>query len=158
LGARLPARLGDYTFLVNAGESTITYRLTYLLVTLPMRDLPPTGLRPERLSDRFNAALGFDDIDFEDDAFSRRYFVSSKDKRFAYDLFDPRMIELLMSTPHPPTIQVAGNQLLLTHGFPPSITSNRDTRWTPRQCDDRIALANAFLERWPRHMQRRDGP
>ena len=156
LGATLPARLGDYTYTVAAGQGTITYRLTYLLITLPMGDHPPTGLRPERLSDRLNAALGFNDINFEDAAFSKRYYVSSKDKRFAYDLLDPRTIELLKSTPHPANIEIAHDRLLLTHGYKPGLNS-AESRWSPEQCDERIALAQAFLEHWPTHLRVDEG-
>ena len=150
LDRTLPARLGDYTYTIAAGNSAVVHKLSYLMITLPFEDLPATGLRPEDVSDRINAALGFDDIDFEDAEFSRRFYVSSKDKRFAYDLLSPRMIEHLKSTPHPATIEIVGRHLLLRHGH--SKLHKTDTRWSPDQCDERIDFARALLDRWPDHM------
>jgi len=42
-------------------------------------------------------ALGYDDIDFESHEFSRKFCVRSKDKKFAYDVCNGRMIEYLLS-------------------------------------------------------------
>ncbi|MBL8888764.1 MAG: hypothetical protein JNL67_02215 [Planctomycetaceae bacterium] len=41
--------------------------------------------------------FGFDDINFESAEFSRRFNVSSPDKKFAYDICHPQMIEYLLA-------------------------------------------------------------
>lgn len=42
-------------------------------------------------------AFGYDDIDFESHEFSRKFCVRSKDKKFAYDVCNTRMIEYLLA-------------------------------------------------------------
>ena len=42
-------------------------------------------------------AFGYDDIDFESHEFSRKFCVRSKDKKFAYDVCNARMIEYLLA-------------------------------------------------------------
>jgi hypothetical protein len=61
--------------------------------------LPPLLIRPENFLDKIAAAIGFDDIDFESAEFSRKFFVKSSDKKFAYDVIHPRMMEFLMEQP-----------------------------------------------------------
>lgn len=61
--------------------------------------LPKLHIRPENALDRLAAWVGAEDIDFESDRFSRRYFVQADDRRFAYALIDPQMMEFLLSLP-----------------------------------------------------------
>ncbi len=63
------------------------------------REVPELLISPEGLFSKFAQAFGYDDIDFESAEFSRRFCVRSKDKRFAYDFCDARMIEFLLSRP-----------------------------------------------------------
>ena len=63
----------------------------------PFRNVPDLLIRPEGFFDKVAGAFGFDDIDFESEEFSRAFFVKSSDKRFAYDVLHPRMLELLMA-------------------------------------------------------------
>lgn len=62
-------------------------------------DLRPLVIRPEGLFDKLSAAFGWDDIDFESAEFSRRYHVSSPDRRWAYDIIHQRTMELLLGAP-----------------------------------------------------------
>ena len=57
----------------------------------------------------------FDDIDFESDEFSRKFYVQSSDRKFAYDVLHPRMMEFLLQTT-PPMIDVEGGALCLSGG------------------------------------------
>lgn len=59
----------------------------------------PIFIRPEGFFDKVGAFFGMDDIDFELDAFSRAFFVKSKDKRFAFDVIQPRTMELMLASP-----------------------------------------------------------
>jgi len=56
----------------------------------------PFLLRLETAGDRLKAAAGFDDIDFESHEFSKKFFVQSASKRFAYDVITARQMELLL--------------------------------------------------------------
>lgn len=62
-------------------------------VRMPVKKL---RVRPENFFDRVSAFLGFEDIDFESDAFSRAYHVKCDDRKFAYDVIDQRMMEYLL--------------------------------------------------------------
>lgn len=66
--------------------------------THPQAPLPYPELRvyPETFLSKIGQALGYDDIDFESIEFSKEFTVRSKDKRFAYDILHPRMIEWLL--------------------------------------------------------------
>jgi hypothetical protein len=56
---------------------------------------PHFAIRMEGIFDRLAGFVGFDDIDFESEAFSRRFHVKSEDKQFAYALIHPQMMEWL---------------------------------------------------------------
>ena len=58
---------------------------------------PHLFLRTEGLLDRIAGFIGFDDIDFESEEFSKRYFCKSDDRQFAYAVIHPQMMEWLMS-------------------------------------------------------------
>jgi hypothetical protein len=44
--------------------------------------------------------LGYDDIDFESVEFSKAFTVRSKDKKFAYDICHPRMMDYMLNHPY----------------------------------------------------------
>jgi hypothetical protein len=85
----------DHHYEVKSKDSTSTYRRTMLLVRLDV-DLGVIEMRPENWGDKLSSAFGFGDIDFESAAFSSRYHVAAENKKLAYDLFHPRMIEFLL--------------------------------------------------------------
>jgi hypothetical protein len=51
----------------------------------------------EGIFSKIAQAFGYDDIDFESHEFSRKFCVRSKDKKFAYDICNARMIEYLLA-------------------------------------------------------------
>ncbi len=56
--------------------------------------------------------MGYDDIDFESNEFSKNFCVRSKNKKFAYDFCNSQMIEYLM--PHSNSnLEVEGQTLAL---------------------------------------------
>src|ERR1035441_7551738 len=69
------------------------------------------------------AALGLeDDIKFESAEFARTYRVQSKDKRFAYDVCNPQMIEYLLANPGL-QVEIQGPVILLA--FEPQVPVSR---------------------------------
>ncbi len=78
------------------------------------REVPETLIAPEGLFSKLAQAFGYDDIDFESAEFSRKFCVRSKDKRFAYDLCDARMIEFLLAHPRL-QIEAEGTTLAAIH-------------------------------------------
>jgi len=85
----------DYQYTTGSGDNESTHYLTCLLVTPPI-PFQPLSIRPESFLDRVGEFFGLDDIDFESDEFSRRFFVTCPDKKFAYDILHPRAMELLL--------------------------------------------------------------
>ncbi|OGF53311.1 MAG: hypothetical protein A2Z21_10620 [Candidatus Fraserbacteria bacterium RBG_16_55_9] len=64
--------------------------------SVPLKSL---YIRPEGLLDKLTEFLGFDDIDFESLEFSRRFYVKATDRRWAYDVVHPRVMEFLLTSP-----------------------------------------------------------
>lgn len=57
---------------------------------------PELIITREHIFSKIGQFLGFDDIDFESAEFSSAFSVKSKDKKFAYDICHPRMMEYLL--------------------------------------------------------------
>lgn len=144
-GRSLMAKAGDYRYRRTSGSgknrSTRTYRFSYLILHLPF-GTPTLLIRPEGIFDKLKGAFGFDDIDFESVEFSRRFYVQSSDKRFAYDVIHSRMMEFLLAT-RPSMIDVEAGQVCLSGG---------SRRWTPDQFRHEIQFTREFLDHWPDHV------
>ena len=145
-GRAFPAVMGDFTYAVTRsnGKTTTTtvYRLSYLIVHLPFAGVPDLFIRPENFMDKFAAAIGFDDIDFESAEFSRKFIVKSDDKRFAYDVIHPQMMEFLMEA-EPPTIDLQRGECCLHRG---------ERCWSPAEFEANLGWAADFFAKWPRHV------
>lgn len=138
----LEVMAADYTYTTGSGKSSRTHESSLVFATLPFQPRPGTHLliRPEGFADRLKAALGFDDIDFESEEFSRQYYVKSSDRRFAYDVVHPRMMEYLLRSPAGP-LEVYGAEILLHH-----------TDEEEKDPDELIATIEwliAFVDLWP---------
>jgi hypothetical protein len=80
----------------NKGRrSTHHHYFSCFVVTLPA-SFPELTITSEGIFSKIAQAIGYDDIDFESAEFSRRFCVRSKQKRFAYDVCHPRMMEHLL--------------------------------------------------------------
>ena len=141
-----PAKMGDFRYKVtsHSGKSTTTrtYRFSYLILHMPYARVPDLLLRREGMFDKIAGALGFDDIDFESAEFSRRFHVKSADKRFAYDVVHPRMMEFLLAG-DAPTVDIENKRCCLSDGR---------RRWQPEQFEQKLAWLRQFLDLWPDHV------
>ena len=143
-GRSWPALAGDYRYDTSRTDDdghrhTTTHRLSFLIVETPHLGAPDLIIRREGIFDRFASFLGFDDIDFESNEFSERFLVKSSDKRFAYALIDPRMMEFLLET-DPPAVEFRRGQCCFLRG---------ESKWTGDQFLATIQWAEKFLSRWP---------
>ena len=138
--------MGDYRYTVDSGsgknKSSKTYRLSYLVVDISKYAFPKLLIRPENFMDKVAGAIGFDDIDFESDEFSRNFYVSSSDKRFAYDLIDPRMMEFLMKG-EPKVVDAEDGWVCI-------IENKR--RWSVQQFNANISWLTSWKSHWPTHV------
>jgi hypothetical protein len=134
---------GDFRYEEDKSDrkGTTTYRFSYLIVHPPWPS-PSLLVRREGLFDKLKGAFGFDDIDFESAEFSRKYFVQSSDKRFAYDVLHPRMMEFLLAE-DPLVIDIEGGALCISDGR---------NRWEPDDYRRQIDFVRRFSELWPRHL------
>jgi len=94
-------RVFDFHYETHSTDSkghshTHHHYFSFFLLLLP-RDFPELRITREGLLSKLTQALGFDDIDFESAEFSRAFCVRSKDKRFAYDVCNPQMMEYLLA-------------------------------------------------------------
>ena len=142
---RFPVTLGDYEYTVQEGKRRETRRFSFALLRLPYPLVPDLAIRKEHLGDKLLGAIGFDDIDFESEEFSRRFHVKSPDKRFAYAVLDPRMMEFLLDG--------EPLKILLHHGECLVYVSERK-RWTPAEFRHHFNWGRDFLGRWPEHLRR----
>lgn len=72
----------------------------YTIATLELpRKLPALFICPEGSGDKVERFFGATDIDMESIEISEAYRIWSGDRRFAYDVFHPRMMELLSEHP-----------------------------------------------------------
>jgi hypothetical protein len=146
-GKHFDAKMGDFVYKVTSGSgksrSTTTYRFSYLIVHLPYPGVPGLLIRPEGMFDKLASVLGFDDIDFESAEFSRKFFVGSDNKRFAYDVIDPRMIEFLLDSKSP-TVDLEQGRGLFTDGR---------NRWSGGEFKEMLWWVTEFFNRWPSHVK-----
>ncbi len=136
------AEMFEYHYAVtrHSGKSSSTshYHFTCALVE-PGLDLRHVHIRPEGFLDKIGQALGFDDIDFEDHEFSKRFVVKARDRKDAYDLIDARMMRFLL--PHREwRIETAGPRLFI----------HRPGRPNPARFADLAAFLEGFLAELPR--------
>ncbi|MEX0886857.1 MAG: hypothetical protein WD009_10505 [Phycisphaeraceae bacterium] len=147
MGRPFNAKMGDFTYKVTTSNGkttqTTTYRFSYLIVHLPFVHVPALIIRQEGLFDRVAGFFGFGSIDFESAAFNRQFYVNGEDKKFAYDVIHPRMMEFLMQT-RPPAVDIERGRLCLSNGR---------RRWSPEQYRSQIVWLEQFFAQWPAHVQ-----
>jgi hypothetical protein len=141
-----PARMGDFHYQTTStsGKQTQTHHhhFSYLLIDLPYPSVPDLRIRREGIFDALATAFGFDDIDFESAEFSKRFNVKSSNKKFAYDVIDPRMMEFLLAE-DPPAIQIDRGCCCLSDGA---------STWSAAEFEQRANWAVKFFDQWPRHL------
>lgn len=145
-GQTWPAVMGDYHYKTTSGTGknrrTTTHHFSYLLVQTPYVLAGNLQIRREHLFDRMASFIGFDDIDFESAEFSDKFHVKSADKRFAYDVIHPRMMDFLLAST-PPTIQFElGCCCIHTNG----------KTWQPHDFRRHKSWMEEFFTLWPSHV------
>jgi hypothetical protein len=99
-------------------------------------------IRPESWWDKVTEFFGFDDIDFESAEFSRAFHVTSKDKRYAYDLVSQDTMEFLLESPRF-TLECRAPHLLV----------RRSSTFGAHEFTQALELAEGFLARIPKDIQ-----
>ncbi len=135
----------EYHYAVTShnGKTTTTHHYFFRICAVHMPlPAPALSIQPEHLGHKIFDALGGEDIDFESDEFSRRFWVTCKDRRFAYDVIHPRMMEHLLGQGGRHW-QWAGHTLLL---------HERGRRISPEVVERLLGLARGFRDQLPPHL------
>jgi len=95
-GRRLRAL--DYRFTTGSGKNQQRHRRSMVFLDT---DTPviPLHIRPEHIFDKVGEFFGHEDIDFESYEFSKRFHVSSSDRKWAYDVIHQGTMDYLLEAP-----------------------------------------------------------
>jgi len=98
---------------VSATDFHISYlrAISIFQLVLP-RPVPFLVIHPERSNITRGLQVEYGDISFESSEFSRKFRVKSRDKKFAYDVCHPRMIDFLLANDDL-TVQIKRDKLTL---------------------------------------------
>jgi hypothetical protein len=145
-GVGLACEAGDFKWVTGSGKNKRTHRRSYFLFDFSddLGVTPSLVIRPEGLGDRIMGVFGGGDIDFESDEFSRRFHVTSSDKRFAFAVIDPRMMEFLMENP--------SLSLLINGGWGMLVSESGE--WDPQDFSWSAGWVKEFIEHWPDYLVR----
>jgi hypothetical protein len=145
-GQQWPVKMGDFTYTTTSGSGKnrrkTTHRFSYLIIRMPFMGVPSLLIRPEGIFDKVSSFFGFADINFESAEFSRRFFVKCADRKFAYDVIHPRMMEFLLAT-RPPVIDIERGRCCISDG---------SRCWTAEQFLRNLEWVQEFFDHWPQHV------
>jgi hypothetical protein len=128
----------DYQYTTGSGKNRHTHQLSACLQPVGVR-VPGVVIRPETFLDKAAGFVGFEDIDFESDEFSREFFVKSDDRKFAYDICHPQMMSWLLANGRGWSVQLVDSSLVLTTG----------SRWSPEEFAAALYFSARFFELIP---------
>ena len=107
-----PLFIFDYHYQTGSGKSRQEHFCTLLMLVFK-EAFPQLTIGPESLGEKIATVFGVgNDIKFESAEFSRTFCVRSKDKKFAYDVCNPQMIDYLLTNPGL-QIEIQGPVILL---------------------------------------------
>jgi len=116
-----PVLLFDYHYETQendgqGGTRTQHHYFNVASLTLP-RPFPGIQIAPVNIINKLESMVGFEGITFESAEFSRKYRVTSPDKKYAYDFCNAQMIQYLTDLT-PPTMVEQEDEILavLHHG------------------------------------------
>ena len=106
-------------------------------------DLPlePLSIRPESFFDKIAEFVGWDDIDFESAEFSRRFYVTSPDRKWAYDVLHARTMEFLLSQP--------SHHVVFDRSW---VFTTRSAQWNVAEFETALDLVSGILDRFPAYL------
>ena len=137
----------DYHYTTTSRDSkgkTTTHHHSFSAVIVT-GDIPlsPLYVRPEGFFDRVGAFFGFEDIDFELDAFNRAFYVKSPDRQWAFDVLHQETMEFLLSHGEY-YVEMAGYDTIVYGG----------STFEPVEFDRAVGVAEGVLDRLPEYLRR----
>jgi hypothetical protein len=133
----------DYRYITGSGKNRQTHQFSAIIVAAPL-PLKPLLIRREGFFDKVTEFFGADDIDFESAEFSRKFFVKSPDKKWAYDVIHQRMMEYLL----------AGPKFAIQFDRTSIIAWRNHRRFSPDDFQSAFDLIEGILDRLPEYLVR----
>ena len=132
----------DYHYATGSGKNRHDHHFSVAILQSPI-PLKPLHIRREEFFDKVTEFFGFDDIDFESAEFSRKFHVSSPDKRWAYDVISQPMMDYLLRAPEF-SVQFASAHIIAW----------RSRRFSPADFEKAVELIHGMLDRLPSYLVR----
>jgi hypothetical protein len=143
---RLPAVMGDHSIDQDprgVGQSRGKKQVfSYLAVQLPLTQTPELLIQKEGLSDIVPQLHGPELVKMESEAFNRKVLVRCSQRKFAFDVIHPRMMEFLMDD-GAPTVEIRGGWMRVTNGT---------HLWRPAEFIGWVSWSERFLAMWPEYL------
>lgn len=137
-----PVRAFDYHYETHHTDSKGNRRTThhYFSAVIVDANLPlkPLFIRSENLFDKLADFVGFNDIDFESAEFSKKFYVKSPDKKWAYDVLHQATMEFMLQSLQY-DIEFSGRHVI----------AYRNKTLTAGYFEEAINLVNGILDRLP---------
>ena len=127
----------DYHYATGSGKHRHHYNFSLVIVKSPIL-LEKLFIRPENIFDKFTELVGFNDIDFESAEFSKKFYVKAPNKKWAYDIIHPRMMEYLLASP---VFTIQFDFL--------SVIVYRDRLFSPAEFTSSVEFINGFFDLIP---------
>ena len=123
------------------GNALVEHRRFSAVMVASSFPLEPLAISPADTFDRLREIFGNQKIEFESIEFNRRFFVSSPNRRWAYDVIHPRTMEFLLASPPIP----------IEFGRSTVLACNRST-FSLHEFEQAISIGNGLLDRLPSYV------
>jgi hypothetical protein len=102
----------------SSNGKTTTTESHYFAIYSARLQKPLPGLRvsKEGFFGTIARAVGFHDIEFESEQFNKAFKVKGDDRKFAFDVINPQMMQFLLDTDAPGFAIVGSDIILVRHG------------------------------------------
>lgn len=110
----LEVSIFDYSYVTGSGKNSNTRRVSAVLLKMQSARVPCFALTRESLLHRVGAALGFQDIDFEEDPeFSKRFVLKGDDEHAIREIFADDLRRSLVEVDSRISIEAMGDSVLV---------------------------------------------
>lgn len=130
----------DYHYETSDGKNTRDNYFSALVIDAGL-PLKPLFIRDENFFDKVADFFGFDDIDFESSEFSKKFYVKSPDRKWAYDVLHQETMEFLLGSPR---------FYLEFHGK--HVIAYRKNTFTVKDFEAAIQVITGILNRLPKSL------
>ena len=147
-----PAMVFQYEFFAGSGNPPKLQRYHVGLFKLPI-DAPRLVVRSVQIQDVLAHWLGLDPIETESEEFNRRYHVMCADRKFAFDICRPVVMEALLDGEAVPVLEMEGRFLLMYDG---PLASDKFA--APAMSQRFLAVGRRILESIPEYVRHDHSP